>query len=320
MAARFGFVSGAAHLAGFLDMLQAERGASQHTIDAYRRDIDDFLGFAATHALALGDIERRHIAAYFEAQARDGLAAASRARRLSALKQFSKFLVASEVIDDDAFELVRGPKQARALPKVLSIADVDRLLTAAAKRAETASGPDGLRALRLLALVEVLYATGLRASELVALPRSVLTGDGKILTIKGKGRRERLVPLTGAAMAALARFQAATGRDAADNLATGASDYYLFPSRGAEGHLTRQRLGQEMKDLAEAAGLDPDRVSPHVLRHAFASHLLDRGADLRVVQQLLGHADISTTQIYTHVLQERLKQLVFQHHPLSKER
>ena len=326
MAARRGIVNAPrdgdapSHLGAFLDMLEIERGASQNTIDAYRRDIEDFLGFASAQPVELADLERRHVATYLEALGRDGLAPASRARRLSALRQFSKYLVASEVIDEDAFELVRGPKQARALPKILSIADVDRLLTTAQARAVAATGADALRALRLLALVEVLYATGLRVSELVALPRGVLAGDGKVLTVKGKGGRERLVPLTGPAMAALARFLAAAETSGGSDLSTGASRHYLFPSRGAEGHLTRQRLGQELKELAIAAGLDPERVSPHVLRHAFASHLLDRGADLRVVQQLLGHADISTTQIYTHVLAERLKQLVFEHHPLAKLR
>ena len=299
-------------------MLEAERGASQNTIDAYRRDIEDFLAFLDRQSLAIADIERRHIASYLEGLGRDGLSAASRARRLSALRQFSTVLVASEVIDVDAFELVRGPKKARALPKILSIADVDRLLATAQARADKATGADAIRALRLLALIEVLYATGLRVSELVTLPRAVLAGDGKVLTVKGKGGRERLVPLTGPAMTALTRFLAADGA-AGSELSTGASARFLFPSRSAEGHLTRQRLGQDLKELAQEAGLDPARVSPHVLRHAFASHLLDRGADLRVVQQLLGHADISTTEIYTHVLQERLKQLVFDHHPLAKK-
>lgn len=308
-----------AHLQAYLEMLQAERGASQNTIDAYRRDIEDFLGFIAADRLDLAAVQRRHVASYLEGLGRQGLAPASRARRLSALRQFSKFLVASEVIDEDAFELVRGPKKTRALPKILSIADVDRLLATAAERVTAAAdATDVLRALRLLALLEVLYATGLRVSELVTLPRSVLAGDGRVMTIKGKGGRERLVPLTGPAVAALQRFLAATEARAGISLATGASRHYLFASRGAEGHLTRQRLGQDLKDLALEAGLDPAKVSPHVLRHAFASHLLDRGADLRVVQQLLGHADISTTQIYTHVLQERLKHLVFTHHPLAK--
>ena len=310
----------AGHLASFLEMIEAERGAAPNTIDAYRRDIEDFLHYLARERLDLTVLVRRQVAVYLENLGRDGLAAASRARRLSALRQFSKFLVASEIIDEDAFELVRGPKAARPLPKILSIAEVDRLLTTAKARTQIATGHESIRALRLLALIEVLYATGLRVSELVSMPRAVLAGDGKVLTIKGKGGRERLVPLTGPAMAALASFlaAAAANESAGSALSTGASRLYLFPSRGAEGHLTRQRLGQDLKALAVEAGLDPERVSPHVLRHAFASHLLDRGADLRVVQQLLGHADISTTQIYTHVLEERLKQLVFEHHPLAK--
>ena len=310
----------AAQLDDFLEMLAAERGASENTLSAYRRDIEDFLGFLAGARVTLAAIARTHVATYFEALGREGLAATSRARKLSALRQFSKFLVASEVIDEDAFEFVRGPKTVRALPKILSVADVDCLLTTAKAQAEAASDTEALRAGRLLALLEVLYATGMRVSELVSLPRAVLAGDGKVLTIKGKGGRERLVPLTGQAMAALTRFLAieATARGPVTRRpVAGALRDYLFPSRAAEGHLTRQRLGQELKALAEAAGLDPERVSPHVLRHAFASHLLDRGADLRVVQQLLGHADISTTQIYTHVLEERLKQLVFEHHPLA---
>ncbi len=298
-------------------MLAAERGASANTRDAYRRDIEEFIGFLNVETLAVEDVRRAHVAAYLEGLGRAGLAATSRARKLSALKQFAKFLLASDVIDEDPTEYLRGPKQARALPKVLSIAEVDKLLTVAEARTNAATGADLLRALRLHALIEVLYATGLRVSELVTLPRTVLAGDGKVLTIKGKGGRERLVPLTGPSIAALSRFLAASA--AGDAVSTGPSKHYLFPSRSAEGHLTRQRLGQDLKTLALDAGLDPERVSPHVLRHAFASHLLDRGADLRVVQQLLGHADISTTEIYTHVLQERLKQLVFDHHPLSKK-
>lgn len=307
-----------AHLAAFLEMLESERGASHNTIEAYRRDVGDFLAHLSAERLGLIDIERRHVSAYLERLGSDGLSTASRARKLSALRQFSKFLVAADAIEEDPFELIRGPKKARALPKILSVAEVDRLLAEAARRADSASGIEAVRALRLLALIEVLYATGLRVSELVTLPRDVLTGDGKVITIRGKGGRERLVPLTGPAIAALSRFLAAAeASGTGGEMSVGASRRYLFPSRSAEGHFTRQRLGQDLKELAEATGLDPARVSPHVLRHAFASHLLDRGADLRVVQQLLGHADISTTQIYTHVLQERLKQLVFQHHPLA---
>jgi integrase/recombinase XerD len=174
-----------------------------------------------------------------------------------------------------------------------------------------------VRALRLYALIEMLYATGMRVTELVTLPRSVLAGDGRVLAIKGKGGRERLVPLNQAARDALARYLN-VGRDGDDDVAPMLRTKWLFASRGVQGHLTRQRLAQELKKLALEAGIDPQRVSPHVLRHAFASHLLDRGADLRSVQQLLGHADISTTQIYTHVLEERLKKLVFEHHPLAK--
>ena len=173
-----------------------------------------------------------------------------------------------------------------------------------------------MRALRLHALIEMLYATGLRVTELVTLPRSVLAGDGRVLTIKGKGGRERLVPLN-AGRARGARPLPERRQEATDDVAPMLATKWLFASRGAEGHLTRQRLAQELKELAVEAGLDAERVSPHVLRHAFASHLLDRGADLRSVQQLLGHADISTTQIYTHVLEERLKKLVLEHHPLA---
>jgi len=207
-----------------------------------------------------------------------------------------------------------GPKKARALPKTLSVAEVDRLIETARSRIEPAKGRDRVRALRLYALIEMLYATGMRVSELVTLPRSVLAGDGRVLAIRGKGGRERLVPLNQAARAALERY---LNVGFEDGLAPMLPTKWLFASRGAEGHFTRQRLGQELKELATEAGIDPERVSPHVLRHAFASHLLDRGADLRSVQQLLGHADISTTQIYTHVLEERLKKLVFEHHPLA---
>jgi integrase/recombinase XerD len=198
------------------------------------------------------------------------------------------------------------------------VAEVDRLLESARARIEPAHGRERFRALRQHALLETLYATGMRVTELVTLPRSVLAGDGRVLTIRGKGGRERLVPLNQAARAALDRYLNVGFQD---GLAPMVATKWLFASRGAEGHITRQRLGQDLKVLAEEAGIDPSRVSPHVLRHAFATHLLDRGADLRSVQQLLGHADISTTQIYTHVLEERLKQLVFEHHPLaSRER
>ncbi|HEX4891970.1 MAG TPA: tyrosine recombinase, partial [Hyphomicrobiaceae bacterium] len=248
-----------------------------------------------------------------------GLAAASRARRLSAIRQLYRFMLGEGLISDDPAHGLAGPKRERPLPKTLTVAEVDRLLSAAKAATESTQGRERFRALRLHALLELLYATGMRASELVSLPRSVLAGDDRVLTITGKGGRVRLVPLNPPARAALERYLS-VGTSTEDGMAPMLRSRWLFPSRGAEGHLTRQHLGQELKALAEASGLDPERVSPHVLRHAFASHLLDRGADLRAVQQLLGHADISTTEIYTHVLEERLKQVVFQHHPLAKAR
>jgi integrase/recombinase XerD len=299
----------------FLEMLAAERGAARNTLEAYRRDLEDFIGYVERAGRSLPAVGPADIGAYLRELSQAGLAPASRARRLSALRQLFKFLAAEGVIAEDPAQGFAGPKKARALPKTLSVAEVDRLIEAARRRTETTNGRDRVRALRLHALIETLYATGLRVSELVTLPRSVLTGDGRVLTVKGKGGRERIVPLTPAACAALDRYLNVGQAD--DGLAPMVRTRWLFASRGAEGHITRQRLGQDLKELAEEAGLDPERVSPHVLRHAFASHLLDRGADLRSVQQLLGHADISTTQIYTHVLEERLKKLVFEHHPLA---
>ena len=233
------------------------------------------------------------------------------------MRQFSKFLVAEDAIDEDPTHGLTGPRKTASLPKILSVAEVDRLLDMAKSKTLDIKGRDLVRALRLHALLELLYATGMRVTELVSLPRTVLAGDERVFTITGKGGRERLVPLNSSARAALARYLG-VGTDPADDVATMLKTKWLFPSRAAEGHLTRQRFAQELKELSEAAGLDPERVSPHVLRHAFASHLLDRGADLRAVQQLLGHADISTTQIYTHVLEERLRRLVLDHHPLAK--
>jgi integrase/recombinase XerD len=306
----------ATHLDAFLDMIAAERGASDNTLAAYRRDLEDLLAFLSARRLALGTVRPKHLTAYIQTLSEAGLAPSSRARKLSAIRQLFKFLAVDEVIDEDPTVGLVGPKAGRRLPGTLSVAEVDRLIETARGRIEGTTGRDHLRALRLYALVEVLYATGLRVSELVTLPRSVLTGDGRVLTIKGKGGRERIVPLTQPARAAVERWLHLAD-DGGEGLARQITTRWLFPSRGAEGHFTRQRLGQDLKTLAETAGLDPERVSPHVLRHAFASHLLDRGADLRAVQQLLGHADISTTEIYTHVLEERLKALVFDHHPLS---
>jgi integrase/recombinase XerD len=305
------------HLDAFLAMLAAERGAAENTLAAYRRDLDAFLAFLMAHARSPATLAPADIRAHVQALSQSGLAPASLARRLSAVRQFCKFLTAEGVLASDPAHGLAGPKARRPLPRTLSIAEVDRLIETARARIGPAKGRERVRALRLYALIEVLYATGMRVSELVSLPRSVLAGDRRVLVIKGKGGRERLVPLNASARAALDSYLA-VGEDTEDGVAPMVKTRYLFASRGIQGHITRQRFAGSLKDLAEEAGLDPERVSPHVLRHAFASHLLDRGADLRAVQQLLGHADISTTQIYTHVLEERLKKLVFEHHPLAR--
>lgn len=311
-------------LALFLDMLMAERGAAAQTIEAYSRDLSAFLAFLATKGSDAREASADMVRAFLAGLSRKGLAATSRARKLSAIRQFFRFLLAEGLRSDDPCSAIDSPKLGRPLPKILSLAEVEGLLQTAVESAErAANGSARLRGLRLYALLETLYATGLRVSELVALRRAVLAADDRVLTVKGKGGRERLVPLNNAARKALKTYRAAIdaddpkGRGASRGgaLGRGASPW-LFPS--ANGHLTRQRFGQELKELAISYGIEPARVSPHVLRHAFASHLLERGADLRTVQQLLGHADISTTQIYTHVLEERLRRLVEEHHPLAQ--
>lgn len=297
-------------VATFLDMMSAERGAADNTRAAYTRDLDAYLTFLDARGVAHRQANAKDVQAYLAALSADGLAATSRARRLSSVRQFYKFLLTEGCVETNPTTTLSGPKRQRALPKVLSIAEVDRLLTASAQRIDGLDGRPLFRALRFNCLLEILYATGMRVSELVSLPRCVVRGDQRVLTITGKGGRERLVPLNPAARVALDRYLVVSGRF--DN------SQWLFASKAAEGHVTRQGFALDLKDIASEAGLDPERVSPHVLRHAFASHLLDRGADLRAVQQLLGHADISTTEIYTHVLQERLKKLVNDHHPLAK--
>ncbi len=302
----------------FLEMLSAERGAAANTISAYRRDLEDFHNFLHRRARLIAAAASPDISAYVAEASATGLKATSLARRLSAVRQLYKFLVAEGQVTADPTLGQAGPRKERALPKTLNVAEVDRLIETAAQRAGKAKGLERLRAVRLHCLIEMLYATGMRVSELVSLPRDVLAGDARVLTIKGKGGRERLVPLNSKARAALEHYLQ-LGRESNDAVAATVATKWLFPSKSTQGHLTRQRFGQDLKDLAAEARLDPDRISPHVLRHAFASHLLDRGADLRSVQQLLGHADISTTEIYTHVLEERLKKLVHEHHPLAKK-
>lgn len=297
----------------FLDMLSAERGAAANTLSAYGRDLAHLVAFLAGRGNTPEGARAEDLVAYLETLADVGLAASSRARKLSAVRQLFRFLYVEGVRADDPTTTLEAPRRGRPLPKLLSVADVDRLLAAVQAKAATARGAGRTRALRLVALLEVLYATGLRVSELVALPRAVATGGEAVLTVRGKGGRERLVPLTKTARSALKVYL-----EAEDEAAKGPPSPWLFPSHGLQGHLTRQHFAQELKAAASAAGLAPARISPHVLRHAFASHLLERGADLRSVQKLLGHADISTTQIYTHVLEERLKALVRDHHPLAR--
>lgn len=297
------------HLIGaFLEMMSAERGAAKNTIEAYRRDLADYAGFVAGRQLTLLTVERDTVNAYLDRLKHDGLSASSSARRLSAIRQFHKFLCADGMRSDDPTRIVASPKSRRALPKVLSIAEVDRLLSTAETEANVEASPQKqAAALRLYVLLELLYATGLRVSELVSLRRSAVMRDASFLTVVGKGNKERVVPVNDRARDTIKAYVA--------TLEPGSP--FLFPATGAEGYLSRQVFARDLKQLAIDAGISPSRVAPHVLRHAFASHLLAGGADLRVVQMLLGHADISTTQIYTHVLDEKLRTLVETHHPLA---
>jgi integrase/recombinase XerD len=292
----------------FLEMLSAERGAAANTLEAYRRDLGDFAEFLGGRPLEQAEPE--DLRAYLADLVKRGFARSSQARRLSSLRQFYRFLYAEGVRGDDPSSGLEAPKRGRPLPKVLSVADVGRLLETARQAVERASGPQArARAARLYCLLEVLYATGLRVSELVGLKRTAARHENRFLAVRGKGGRERLVPLNDAAKASMRLHLEAR------KAVAGESSPWLFPAFSESGHLTRQAFARELKALAAAAGLV--RISPHVLRHAFASHLLQNGADLRAVQQLLGHADISTTQIYTHVLDERLKALV-ERHPLAE--
>lgn len=306
----------------FLEMLSAERGASANTLDAYSRDLANFASFVHKRDRALELATTEDITNFIALMVEEGLAASSRARRLSALKQFFRFLVADGIRADDPAGIVGGPKREAALPKTLTVDEVDLLLAAARRKVEESRNRQREKALRLYCLLEILYATGMRVSELVALPRSALVGDERTLTIKGKGGRQRMVPLNPAAQDALVLYlrerDATVAGDGYGSGLNGGASSWLFPSWGEQGHLTRQRLAQELKLLAAQAGIEQSRVSPHVLRHAFASHMLERGADLRAVQKLLGHADISTTQVYTHVREGHLRKIVHEHHPLSE--
>lgn len=298
----------AADSESFLEMLSAERGAAANTLDSYRRDLDGYLDHLARRGRRARDAAPEDIRSWLESMSKAGMAASTAARRLSAIRQFHKFLYSEGRRTDDPTATIDSPRQGRALPKILGEDEVSLLLEVS-RADETPAG------LRMTALLEMLYATGMRVSELVQLQLSAVARDQDFIVVCGKGGKERLVPLTGKAREAITAWKAV--RPAF--LPKGAGSKWLFPSSGKEGHLTRQRFGQMLKDLAVLSGISPSRVSPHVLRHAFASHLLAHGADLRAVQQLLGHSDISTTQIYTHVLNERLARLVGEKHPLARK-
>ena len=298
----------------FLDMLAAERGAGENTLAAYRNDLEDLSAHLRASRSTIANATTDSLRKFLASLAERGFKSSSLARRLSAVRQLYRFLYAEGKRGDDPAAVLEGPKHAHSLPKVLSIADVDALLKTARANSDNTKQPplQRLRAARLLCLLEVVYATGLRVSELVTLPAAAARRDQRMLVVRGKGGKERLVPLNKQAKRAMAEYLELRGKADRDK-----ESKWLFPSFGEQGHLTRQHFARELKALGAACGIQSSRLSPHVLRHAFASHLLHNGADLRVVQTLLGHADISTTQIYTHVLEERLKTMVRDLHPLA---
>jgi integrase/recombinase XerD len=296
----------------FLAMIAAERGAAANTVAAYRRDLESAEEWLTKRKTSLDTATTADLRKIFDAMDRLGIKASTAARKRAALRQFYAFLYTEGRRADDPAQMLAAPKQARPLPKILSIAEVDRLFQTlqAAISAADERPQERLRLLRMLALLELLYASGLRVSELVSLPSQLVKSKARLFPIKGKGGRERLAPISDKAHAAINAYA-----DAAGDRLKGSP--FLFPSDSESGHLTRQAFARDLKDLAGLAGIATHKVSPHVLRHAFASHLLQNGADLRIVQQLLGHADISTTQIYTHLPDERLKGLVRDLHPLN---
>jgi integrase/recombinase XerD len=299
----------------FLEMIAAERGAAVNTLEAYRRDLIAYAAGLKSLATTPLSATTKDLRAYLASLEAVGLKPTSAARRLSAIRQFHRFLVAEAIRADDPALILEGPRQGVRLPKILSVAEVDHLLSVAREGLESETRPAGerLRVARMTALLELLYATGLRVSELVSLPRHALRGRDPLIAIKGKGGRERLVIVS-----APARHAVETYRKLLTERMRGAVEGpWLFPADSDSGHLTRQAFARDLKQVAAAAAIAPHRVSPHVLRHAFASHLLQNGADLRVVQELLGHADIATTQIYTHVLDERMKAMVRDLHPMG---
>ncbi|MGA0600225.1 tyrosine recombinase [Caulobacter sp. KR2-114] len=303
-------MSGAGWTEAFLEMMAAERAAARNTLTAYGKDLADAQGFLAGRGDDLATATAEAIEAYFADLGARGLSPATAARRRAAVRQFYRFVLGEGWRPDDPSRRVDAPKKGRPLPKVLTRAEVDRLIAAAAAR-------DGAQGLRLACMVELIYASGLRISELIALPLAALARDPAYLIVKGKGGKERLAPLNDAARTAVKAYLPVRPAFFAKGLK---DSPWLFPSRGQGGRLTGRRFAQLLDEAAADAGVDPQKVSPHVLRHAFATHLLEGGADLRVVQTLLGHADIATTQIYTHVAQDRLREVVESKHPLAKKR
>ncbi|MDP9731235.1 UNVERIFIED_ORG: integrase/recombinase XerD [Rhizobium sp. SORGH_AS260] len=312
-----------ARLESFLEMMSAERGAAANTLASYERDLTDLREFLGSRGQSLTEAATSDLSAYLTHLSAQGFAATSQARRLSSMRQFYRFLYSEGLRSDDPTGIIDAPKKGVALPKTMSVADVNRLLGLAAQEAAT-EGPGQLARIRMHLLLELLYATGMRVSELVALPVKVLRQEGRFLMIRGKGNKDRMVLLSRTAIEAMEKYEAArkalaSEKGKAAKKAEATDSPWLFPSNSKEGYLPRQVFARDLKDIAIRAGLHPSAVSPHVLRHAFASHLLQNGADLRAVQELLGHSDISTTQIYTHVLEERLQELVQTHHPLAKQ-
>lgn len=295
-------------ISAFLEAHAAVEGAARNTLLAYGRDLQDFWGWAKFRALTLDTVSQADIESYLVRCDGEGLSRATRARRLSSIRQYYRFAYEEGWITADPSMRLKGPGRSQKLPGTLSEEEVSALIEAARRHGRSPSDQ-----IRNLCLMELLYATGLRVTELVSLPVAAVRGAPRMILVKGKGGRERMVPLSAPSQEALADWLAL--RDASPE----AKSRFLFPSRSVEGHLTRLRFYALVKELALAAGMDPTRVTPHTLRHAFATHLLARGADLRAIQMLLGHADLGTTEIYTHVLEERLKELVFTHHPLAKE-
>ena len=300
------------HLDGFLEMLSAERGAAQNTLLAYRRDLEDYGGFLSRRGVAAERAGSTDIRDYLAELAAAGASRATASRRLSAIRQFHKYLLGEAISRDNPVATIESPTLHRSLPNSFSVEDVSRLLEAAERATANAEKKQGFRAQRMHCLLELIYGTGLRVSELVGLTVQAASADPRFLTIKGKGGRERLVPMSPRLGGIIVNYLKLL------RMQKRAPSPWLFPSHGEQGHLTRQHFALELKGLAAAAGLDPSALSPHSLRHAFASHLLAGGADLRALQQMLGHADISTTQIYTHVQADRLKAVVATHHPLAR--